>query len=582
MSGIAGYTEIAGRTADRLLLLRMAETMHRRGPDDSGIFQDRRVGLAHTRLAVVDLSDAGHQPFHSADGRFVLVYNGEIFNASELRQNELRDYPFVSYSDTEVLLAMLIRFGCTNDTLKKLNGFFAFALYDRQEETLFLARDRFGVKPLIYLYSKEYFAFASTLEALKELPFFDRKKLRDDALVDFLSFQYIPKEKTIYEDVYKLLPGHTLVWKAGKITLNRWYDPDYRQKMIGYEDACAELNRLVTGAVKRLLNADVPMGVFLSGGVDSAIVSNLAIRLSGQKLPLDSVGFQDIQYDETAFAKETAAFIRNQTGKKPDHRITTVESAYALDLLQKMLRQTGEPYADASLLPFSRLCAFAGESGLRVALTGDGADEFFYGYDRYRAMRLFRYAHFLPCDLIRKFLPKGGNERSSGGRADRFFRIARIADEKQRYLAIVTHEAQHYFADLFVNEIRSGGAGMPGIAPDPADSAARFDYFTYMPGDVLVKSDIGSMSAGLEIRSPFLDHEVADFAFSLPAEYKLQGRKRKRILADAFSGILPPGLAERPKRGFGVPVADWLRGGWYPEMRALLLNLPGEIFRRDT
>ena len=581
MSGIAGYI---GKTvkAEETLLLRMADAMHQRGPDDSGIFIDRKVGLAHTRLAVVDLTAAGHQPFLSPDGRFVLVYNGEIFNAAELRKKDLADYPFCSYSDTEVLLVMLVKFGCTAETLQKLNGFFSFALYDKQEETLFLARDRFGVKPLFYFSKDGDFAFASTLDALKQIPAFDRKAHRKDALLDFLSLQYVPREKTIFENVYKLLPGHILTWKNGTFTLDRWYMPDFHERNISYPDACSELTDLVTASVQRSLTADVPLGIFLSGGLDSAITAALAIRLAGQKIPLYSVGFNDPRYDELSYAKETADFLMKQSGKKLEHRILQVEGAYSLDLLRNLVRQSGEPYADASLLPFSQLCAFA-KNDISVALTGDAADEFFYGYDRYRAMRLFRLARiFLPCGLLHLFVPKGRGERTFCGRAERFLQIARMSDERARYLSIVTHDAKKYFKNLFLDELHSGGVGMPGEAPDPADSVARFDLTTYFPGDVLAKSDIGSMSAGLEVRSPFLDHRVADFAFSLHADYKLSGRKRKRILADAFKDVLPPGLANRPKRGFGVPVGEWLRGDWQDETKRLLLNLPQEIFRRDT
>ena len=581
MSGIAGYIG-KNTVAEETLLLRMADAMHQRGPDDSGIFLDRHVGLAHTRLAVVDLGETGHQPFHSPDGRYTLVFNGEIFNAAELRKYHLPDYSFRSYSDTEVLLAMLLKFGFSAETLQKLNGFFAFALYDKQERKLYLARDRFGVKPLFYFSNGSDFAFASTLEALKQIPAFDRKAHRKDALLDFLSLQYIPREKTIFENTFKLLPGHMLTWENGLFRLDRWYTPDFREKQITYQDACSELTDLVTASVRRVLTADVPLGIFLSGGLDSAITAALAIRLGGQKLPLYSVGFSDPRYDELAYARETADFLMTQSGKKLEHRIVNVESAYALDLLRKMVRQSGEPYADASLLPFSRLCAFAKED-ISVALTGDGADEFFYGYDRYRAMRLFRLARiFLPCGLLHFFVPKGRGERSFAGRAERFLRIARMSDERNRYLTIVTHDAKKYFKNLFLDELFSGGIGMPGEAPDPADSAARFDLQTYLPGDALTKADLGSMSAGLEVRSPFLDHRVADFAFSLPADFKLSGKKRKRILSDAFKDIIPPGLASRPKRGFGVPIGEWLRGDWQAETKRLLLNLPQEIFRRDT
>ncbi len=581
MSGIAGY--IGKETkVEETLLLRMADAMRQRGPDDCGIFSDRNAGLVHTRLALVDRGGTGHQPFHSPDGRYTLVCDGELFNASELRNRDLAEYPFCSGSDIEVLLAMLIRFGCTPEALQKLNGAFTFAFYDKQEETLVLARDRFGVKPLFYFAKGEDFAFASMLDALKQIPAFDRKVHRNDALLDFLSFQYIPREKTIFEHTFKLLPGYMLTWKAGSFSLGRWYTPDFREKKIAYPDACSGLKNLVTDAVQRTLTADVPPGIFLSGGLDSAITASLALRLSGQNIPLYSVGFSDPRYDELEYARETASFLMAQTGRKLEHRVIRVESAFALDLLRNLIRQSGEPYADASLLPFSRLCAFAKEN-VSIALTGDGADEFFYGYDRYRAMRLFRLARiFLPCGLLHCFVPKGRGERTFSGRAERFLRIARLPDERTRYLSIVTHDAQKYFQNLLLNELHSSGAGMPGNAPDPADSAARFDLQSYLPGDTLAKSDIGSAGAGLAVRSPFLDHRVAEFAFSLPADYKLSGQKRKRILVDAFKDILPPGLAKRPKRGFGVPAGEWLRGGWHDEMKNLLLNLPQEIFRRDT
>jgi len=588
MCGIAGYFDRRLNTAaDEAVLRRMAEIMHLRGPDASGIFTEGPLGLAHSRLAVIDLTEAASQPFRSNDGRFTLVYNGELFNMSELRAGlEQGGAVFRSGSDTEVLLQLYTAHGAA--MLPRLNGFFAFAVYDKVKRSLFLARDRFGVKPLFYHVTPDHFAFASELNALTALPFFDRTALRTDAIYDFLCVQYIPGEKTVYDHTFKLLPGHTLEFDLAenKFQLERWYSPDFTPGKLTYRDACNELRTTLTDAVRRRLIADVPAGVFLSGGMDSRIIAGLAAESVKEPLRAYSIGFDDPRYDESGSIESAAGFIRAKTGNPLPLDLRKVAPC-SFDSLAALAARFGEPYADASMIPYAQLCANA-RGSVTVALSGDGADELFYGYERYTAMKLFRAAHLLPCRLIARFLPKGTDERTASGRLSRFLRLASVDDPGRRYFELMSHEAVQKLVPLFEQDLSLHARSMAAAFrrhDDPADAAARFDLQTYLPGDILVKADVGSMASSLEVRSPFLDHRVAELAFSLPRSFKLAGAHRKKILADAFADLLGPGFpAQYRKKGFGVPVAEYLRGAWLAPAKELLLdkkNLPDGWFRQE-
>lgn len=588
MCGIAGYWDRKNaEPADEALLGRMAAVMRRRGPDDSGVFTDGPTGFAHSRLAVIDLTKAAAQPFRSADGRYVLVYNGELFNAGELRAElEAEGFSFRSSSDTEVLLNMYIAHG--RAMLPRLNGFFAFAIYDRREKTLFLARDRFGVKPLFYLLTPDRFAFASELAALRLLPFFEPDALRTDAVYDFLCIQYVPGEKTVYGQVFKLLPGHFIEIRQteNSFRIERWYVPGSAPRKMSFRDACAELRSVLTDAVERRLTADVPVGVFLSGGMDSRIVAGIAATKMREPLHAFSIGFDDPRYDESEAIRASAEAVRGWSGNALKLELRKIPPC-GFDTIRELAAGFGEPYADASMIPFAALCAHAREY-VTVALSGDGADELFYGYERYRAMRLFRAARLLPCGLIGRCLPKGGNERTASGRLGRFLRLAAVKGDADRYFALMTHEAESKFGALFERDLSLGARRLTASFPrsgDPADAAAEFDLRTYLPGDILVKADVGSMNSSLEVRSPFLDHRVAELAFSLPRSFKLDGGKGKRILAEAFADCLGPGfLRSYRKKGFGVPVADYLRGAWMAPAKELLLDgcaFPEGWFRRE-
>ena len=574
MCGIAGCFNLK-TPPDEALLQKLCGTMRQRGPDASGTHLDGPLGLAHTRLSVIDL-DGGCQPMSSEDGRFTLVFNGEIFNFRELgNELEHKGETFRTKSDTEVLLKLLIREGA--DCLPRLNGFFAFAFYDAAEKALLLARDYHGVKPLFYFHLPTgEFGFASRFSTLTLCPGCP-DEISPEALADYLAFQYIPAPATIRKGVKKLMPGTAVEFEleTGIMREIDWGTRvELKPETISYEDACERVRNLLSAAVERRLIADVPLGVFLSGGLDSAIMTALAAKHSTDPLECFSIEFDDPRYDESADCKTAAAHLGKLAPHGLHHHIKTVQPN-DFDLLPKLADEFGEPYADASMLPTYFLAQFAREH-VTVALSGDGADELFGGYERYRAMSMLgKLRSFTPGALwnaAAACLPDSG-ERSKVGRLKRFLRLGAVAGDAARYDALMSHFAAESISNI-----------APGLRPHlnskrhlPAAlclmvSLMEDDLRCYLPGDVLTKVDVCSMAASLEVRNPFLDPRVSAFARSLPVDFKIQGKRRKRILGDAFASELPPGWAERKKRGFGVPVAAWFRTVWRDRLRSALLD----------
>ncbi len=587
MCGIAGCFN-RKTPPDEALLQKLCGTMRQRGPDASGTHLDGPLGLAHTRLSVIDL-DGGCQPMSSEDGRFTIVFNGEIFNFRELRDElEHKGETFRTKSDTEVLLKLLIREGA--DCLPHLNGFFAFAFYDAAEKALLLARDYHGVKPLFYFHLPTgEFGFASRFFTLTLCPGCP-DEISPEALADYLAFQYIPAPATIRSGVKKLMPGTAVEFEL-ETGIMREIDwgarVELKPETISYEDACERVRNLLSAAVERRLIADVPLGVFLSGGLDSAIVTALAAQHSTGPLECFSIGFDDPRYDESADCKTAAAHLAKLAPHGLNHHIKTVQPQ-DFDLLPKLADEFGEPYADASMLPSFFLAQFAREH-VTVALSGDGADELFGGYERYRAMALLgKLRSFTPGALwsaAAACLPDSG-ERSKAGRLKRFLRLGAVSGDAARYDALMSH-----FAAESISNIAPGlrpHLSSKRTLPDAACLMASLmedDLHRYLPGDVLTKVDVCSMAASLEVRNPFLDPQVSAFARSLPVDFKIQGSRRKRILGDAFASELPTGWAERRKRGFGVPVAAWFRTVWRDRLRSALLDgLPKhwDMFDRDA
>ena len=498
-------------------------------------------------------------------------------------------HQFATESDTETLIHLYESYG--SECVNFLDGMFAFAIYDTAKRKLLLGRDRLGQKPLLYFMSGDMLIFASEFAGLMAHPSFP-EELDKRALSDYLSLQYIPQPDTAFLRVRKLPPGHLLTMnlETGNISIRCYWQPDYSLKNSGLSlnAATAELRKLVEKAVEKRLVSDVPLGTFLSGGVDSCIVTGIAAKLL-YPAPCDAftAGFGVAQYDERAAAKESAAVINRFSGGnlrcheqeiKPDD----------FDLLEKLSAHFGEPFADASALPFFLLSRFA-RKHIKVALAGDGADEIFAGYERYLAMRYAEKAYWMPLPVRKALfaaaagvLPDHG-ERSKSGRLRRLLNLF-AAPEKTGYFNLLDRCPAAVKKELFGPAMQSvadhdsaeclAGMNWELVAKDKVEQLGELDLRTYLPGDILVKADIASMANGLELRSPFMDKAVVEFAARLPMKYKLHGKQRKMILKAAFSDLITPELANRPKRGFGVPVATWLRETWKERACDKLFNSP--------
>jgi len=583
MCGIAGFVQFDHTPADEKVLRPMLAKLVRRGPDGEGMHLDGSVALGHRRLSIIDL-EGGAQPLSNENGSIWVTFNGEIFNFRQLREElSAQGHTFKTRSDTEVIVHLYEQYG--SDFIRRLDGFFAFALYDSRQRKMILARDRLGVKPLFWFRTENELVFASTIPALRAHPGFPHE-LNPQAVWDFLSLQYVPRG-TVYSGVEKLSPGFMAELSNGKLTISRYWKADYSKALdISYPDACAELGRLVRSAVADRLISDVPLGVFLSGGMDSTIIAGLAAEAVDGPLKCYSIGFNEKDYDERAYAEENAARVRTFARHGFEHHIRVVEPCDA-GLLEMLVSEFGEPYADASMIPTCLLSRFAREQ-VTVALSGDGADEVFCGYERYLAMRWLGCFDFLPPAVRRVFfglicdsIPLRGNERGRAARVKRFLKGASLSGA-ERYLGIVSHTDEtlkHRFAGAFFDGV---APTLGNFSPDglfgSCSSCSEFDLQTYLPGDILSKVDIASMAVSLEVRSPFLDYKTVEFAASLPYKFKEKGGHRKRILADTFAKYLPPGLATRKKRGFGVPLAAWFRREWKDLLYARLLE--GEGIRR--
>lgn len=576
MCGIVGIINHHAASDAKSLIRRMTNSMVHRGPDGSGEFLTEEVAIGHRRLAVIDLEN-GTQPIFNEDGTIAVVLNGEIYNYLKLRQElESRGHIFKTQTDTEVLVHLYEELG--GECVAMLEGMFAFAIYNSRNRRVLLARDRMGKKPLFYFMYGDTLVFASELETLRQHPQMPRE-LDSNAVSDFLSLHYIPSPNTIYRNVRKLPPAHQLEFRLndGTISIRGYWHLDYSLKTeMPFEEAAKELRSLVEKAVEKRLIADVPVGTFLSGGIDSTVITALTTKLRGnQDTDAFTIGFEESAYDERGFATQAAESINADSGGRLRHHVNVVNPC-DFSLLEKLVIRSGEPYADASLLPTFLLSEFA-KSKITVALSGDGADEMFSGYERYLAMKYARYADVLPrflrsplCLTGAACLPDAG-ERSLSGRLRRTLKLLSERHE-ERYFKLLDHCPQTNKRQLFGEKLHPSAEHNSAelfealqwelTAPDRLERLAEMDVHSYLCNDILPKVDTASMAAGLEVRSPFLDKDVVEFAAKLPLEYKLAGNSRKHILKAAFADLVPPAIARRRKKGFGVPVSDWLRGEW--------------------
>ncbi len=576
MCGIAGKVA-AGKRVERSLIEAMGERQAHRGPDSRGVHAAEGVGLGIQRLAVIDL-ETGDQPIYNEDRSVVVVMNGEIYNYRELRDElRARGHRLATDGDTEVIAHLYEEFG--DRCVERLAGMFAFALWDSSRHRLLIARDRVGKKPLHYFHAPAGdLSFASELAALAVDPAVPRQ-VDPGALDQFLAYGYIQAPKTIWTGVRKLEPGHRLVWEDGRVEVERWWRLDYSDKLSGSFTELAEQGRaLIRQGVERRMISDVPLGAFLSGGIDSAIVVSEMARRSTNPVKTFSIGFDDAAYDELAGARRIAE--RFET----DHTEFTVKPD-AIELLAKLVRHYGEPYADSSAVPSFYLAELTRRQ-VTVALNGDGGDESFAGYRRHLINARSRGLDALPAALRRPFgraadrLIPTGRGRSSAEYAHRLLSTVDL-DAPARYASHVgifsaTERAMVASADLTPtvdqDETASVIAGpwQSATGSDRLDVILQTDVETYLPGDLLTKMDIASMAHSLEARSPLLDHEVMEFAARLPVAIKTRRMEKKWFLRQAYRGLIPDETLDGPKRGFGVPLGSWFRGELRETVREML------------
>ena len=580
MCGIVGIVNLDGRAADADVLARMNGAIAHRGPDEEGSYLEGRVGLAMRRLAIIDLA-GGQQPIANEDRTCWIVFNGEIYNYRELKKRlEDLGHRFRTDCDTEAIVHAYEQYGA--DCPRYLRGMFAFAIWDERKEELFLARDRVGKKPILYAKTGGAFVFGSEFSALLTHPAVGREVERE-ALHYYLSFMCVPAPLTAYRDIRKLEPGHSLtLTRAGEIKTERYWQPDFTRKIkISEEEAGERAVELLREAVRVRLMSEVPLGAFLSGGVDSSAVVALMAEESSAPVKTFSIGFDEQDFSELHHARRVAERVG------ADHHEFVVRPD-AMEVLPTLVEHYGEPYADSSAVP-TYYVSRETRRHVTVALNGDGGDECFAGYERYAAMRLSETYRKLPAALRERvitqaaaLLPASELRRSRARSLKRFLRAASLPPV-ERYLRWVSVFDPQAKAELYTDEFRretEGQGAARWLAPwfaqangaGVVDAALLADTMTYLPNDLLVKVDIASMAVSLEARSPFLDHHVIEFAASLPEGLKLRRLTTKYLLKRALRGLLPRENLTRGKMGFGVPVGHWLRGPLQDFLRGHLLS----------
>lgn len=606
MCGIAGGVWPFGSDElDKETLRRMTDALAHRGPDDEGawiapaesihLHTDSKarhgVALGFRRLSIIDLS-TGHQPLGNEDGSVQIVFNGEIYNYRELRHRlEGAGHRFQTQSDTETIVHLYEDLGV--QCFEHLNGMFAIAIWDSKRDRLILARDRMGKKPLFYTIQNGSLYFASELKSLLEIPSI-RREIDPGSIDLYLTYQYIPHPHTIYKGIRKLEPGCCAVFEHGQLQVTNYWAIDWAfERKITLSDAKSQLKELLSDSIRLRLRSDVPVGAFLSGGIDSSLVVALAQRELSQPIQTFSIGFSEADFDETQFAQQVAEHV----GTTHQRFEVTPD---ALDIVDKLSYQYDEPFSDSSAVPTWYLSELT-RRHVTVALSGDGGDELFGGYERYRALVLSqRMQRWLPVKWIQSSgilqrLPDSTARRSllrrvrrfcealGQGPVDRYMNWIQIFGEAQRL---------ELFRDDFVPELPDRdpvdflrNAWRAAGKRDLVSCATSADLQTYMPCDLMTKVDIASMAHSLEARQPLLDYRLIEWAVSLPSSFKLRGRIGKYLLHETFADVLPAAIWNRPKMGFGVPIAKWFRTSLRDRTYDALLSADTKcqrFFREDT
>lgn len=608
------------------LLNAMTDSLAHRGPDGRGVYwhDDARGGVAlgHRRLAIIDISEQGRQPIFNEDGSIIAVCNGEIYNDRAEREILLsRGHIFRGAADTEIIVHLYEEYG--DDFLSRLNGMFALALWDAKRRRLLLARDRLGKKPLYYAAQENRLFFGSEMKAIFASQQISRK-LDRVALDLYLTYQYIPHPHTIEKTIRKLPPAHFLVWECEHAAtqfgtysapkINRYWEIPRteinREEItdLSKNEWTHSLQDLLRDAVKIRTRSDVPIGAFLSGGIDSSITAGLMQQCSSSPIETFSVGFAYPEYDETQYA----AILAKQLGTKHHAEIFDPTAETFSDLLPKLVWHYDEPFSDSSMIPTWFLSEMT-RRNVTVALSGDGGDELFAGYLRYRAMQLGDYANFLPLALrkimagMRLLIPNSVRQHSWRRRLRRLLEAIAMPPTS-RYLQWIAIFSNARRQELYTSDAADAlaasddseqvgeaflEAAFASLAPSfsrdtiSLDTITRWsftDLVTYLPGDLMTKVDVASMAHGLECRCPMLDYRVVELAARMPSSLKVRGKRGKVILREAFADLLPAEIENRSKRGFGAPLDHWLRGVWRDAAREQLFDSPQlyQFFRREA
>jgi asparagine synthase (glutamine-hydrolysing) len=574
MCGIVGLIHARSKV-DATMVEAAARTLRERGPDDSGVWAADHVAFGHQRLAIIDLTSSGHQPMLSADGRYVIVFNGEIYNFMELRRDlDANEARWRSKSDTEVVLAAYREWGPR--CVERFHGMFAFAIWDTEDKVLFAARDRMGVKPFYYHFSSECFAFASRPRALLALDRRWASPLDEQALRFYLESGYVPAPYSIYQAIRKLRPGHWLLLRDNNLRVEQYWDfrqiePETAWEERREDDLLDELDAIVCRSVRSRMISDVPLGAFLSGGIDSSLVVGAMAKYSSQPVKTFTIGFAERAFDESEHAGAVAEHL------KTEHHCERLKVDDLLELMPTFSRHYDEPLYDSSAFPTMAVSRLA-RRHVTVSLSGDGGDELFGGYPYYQIVRGLSAAYKLPVPLRRSLAslvgiaPQHRLKLLAGALRER-----NVADAYS-----FSRSISKDFENMLVPDLVRRTVGMRELMADAAkafpsglsapEMGMRLDAYYTLADDYLQKVDVASMAFSLESRDPLLDHELVEWAMRLPLKWKLRGTRSKYLLRKLAERYVPRRVLERPKQGFSVPIDEWLRGPLHPWAARQLSN----------
>jgi len=587
MCGIVGLYSPSSKPTEETLK-RMNDCIIHRGPDQSGMYINGPIGLANRRLSIVGV-ETGKQPIFNEDQSIVVVFNGEIYNYKRLRdQLQKQGHRFTTDTDTEVIAHLYEE--CGEEFVNKLNGMFAIALWDRSSEQLLLARDQMGIKPLyVGVEPNGRIAFASELSALFPVDF-DFGGIDTAAIAEYFAFGYIPAPKSAFQNISKLRPGELAVVSDDGLYKNRFYKPKIKSIQKNKDRVVSDLRERVETAVRDRMQAEVPIGAFLSGGIDSSIITGILSKYSSDPVKTFSVGFSEKQFDETWAAREVASY------HKTDHHEYTVSPSDVRGVIEKMIPALGEPFADSSILPTYIVSQKTSET-LKVALSGDGADELFAGYNKYRGEYYSKYYRAIPRSIRKNFIEASINRLpASRGtktgeqirKGQKFIRGAGhdISERQYQWMAITIPENANIMnksnvQQSAVNRIEQAHTESESILPqNPQDDLTKIqmaDLRFALPDGILSKVDRASMQNSLEVRVPFLDTNVFEFAMGLPSNYKITPTKQKYILKQAFDDLLPKKIQQRGKQGFEVPIGEWFKNELKSEFLEVINSSQTEV-----